>query len=251
MNDMLFRKTPHPPVDEHLVSFVAPTSFEAEQYRRLRQQVELAASQRRLQVIAVTSPVVGDGKTLTAVNLTAALSRKRDRRVLIVDADLRRPSVAATLGLAANGTGLTAALHSANRPLSDFIEPVKGTTLEMLAGRTAGADTYELLTSARLSTLLSEARTLYDYVIIDTPPLIAVADGGLLREVVDGYLVVVAARATPRKLLGESLSLLDPSSVIGLVFNRDDRPLFGFYRSHYRRYFRSYVRSVSANGNQW
>ena len=60
-----------------------------------------------------------------------------------------------------------------------------------------------------------------------------------LHRIVDGYVVVVSARSTPRTLLGEALNLLDPASVIGLVFNRDDRPLFGYYRSHYGAYFRS------------
>jgi hypothetical protein len=60
----------------------------------------------------------------------------------------------------------------------------------------------------------------------------------LLRRLVDGYIVVVSARSTPRKLVGEALNLLEPTSVVGLVFNRDDQPLFGYYRSHYQQYFR-------------
>jgi Mrp family chromosome partitioning ATPase len=92
--------------------------------------------------------------------------------------------------------------------------------------------------------LLDQARKVYDYVVVDTPPVIPVPDGGLLHRVVDGYLVVVGARSTPRKLLGEALNLLDPAAVMGLVYNRDEQPLFGYYRSRYRRYFNDYVRSL-------
>lgn len=236
-------------IDPRLVTLIAPKSFEAEQYRRLRQHIETVGRERALRVIAVTSPVEGDGKTVTAINLAGALARKRDRKVLLIDADLRRPAVTAKLALTSTDQGLTTALHTTKRPLADFVVPVEGSTLSVLAGGTAGAEAYELLTSPRLEELIAEARKQYDYVILDTPPIIPVPDTGLLRQVVDGYLVVVAARSTPRRLLGEALTLLQAPHVIGLIFNRDEQPLFGFYRSHYRQYLRAYTASV--NDNAW
>ena len=89
---MLFQNGSRAELDRHLVTFVEPSSFEAEQYRRLRQQLEMAGAERELRVIAVTSAVVNDGKTLTAINLAGALARRRDGKVLLIDADLRRPS---------------------------------------------------------------------------------------------------------------------------------------------------------------
>jgi capsular exopolysaccharide synthesis family protein len=222
-----------------VVSITHPDSFEAEQYRRLRHQIELAGNERQLRVIAVTSPDVGDGKTLTAVNLAAALSRGENGRVLIIDADLRRPSVAKLLGLSLDGEGLVAALQAPGRPLADFVRPVVDTSLSAIFPAQPCAETYELLSSHRFAEIVAAARAHYDYVVVDTPPVIPVADSGLLRSVVDGYIVVVCAHVTPRTLLGEALNLLDPASVIGLVFNRDDRPLFGYYRSHYGAYFPS------------
>jgi capsular exopolysaccharide synthesis family protein len=231
-------------IDRHLVTLVDPSSFGAEQYRRLRQQVEIAGTQREIRVIAVTSAVVSDGKTLTAVNLAGALARQRDGNVLLIDADLRRPAVAEMLGLDSADRGLMAALKDGKGPLAKFVQSIEGTKLSVLRSEIACAETYELLTSPRLTELIKEARSQYTYVIVDTPPIIPVPDSGLLRHVVDGYIVVVSARSTPRKLVGEALNLLEPASVIGLVFNRDDRPLFGYYRSHYGKYFRSYVRSA-------
>jgi capsular exopolysaccharide synthesis family protein len=220
-------------------------SFEAEQYQRLRQQVERLSANRLMQVIAVTSAVAGDGKTVTALNLARALAGKQGRNVLLIDADLRRPAVMPTLGLAAPDQGLATALRAANGSLASYVHPVDGISLAVLPGETVTNGSYELLTSPKLAQLLKDARQTYDYVIVDTPPVLALPDSSLLRDVVDGYLFVVSALSTPRKLVGEALNTLEPASVIGLVYNRDDQPVFGFYRSHYRQYFRAYVKSFS------
>ncbi len=232
-------------LDKHLVTFSEPRSFEAEQYQWLRQQIERRSATKPLHVIAVTSAVVGDGKTFTALNLAGALARKEGRKVLVIDADLRRPAVMTRLGLDAPDEGLATALASTNGSLKNHVRKVDGTTLSVLPGEVVSGGTYELLTSPKFAALLKQARAEYDYVIIDTPPVLPLPDCGLLRDLVDGYLVVVSARSTPRKLVGEALSVLDPASVIGLVYNRDDRPIFGFYGSHYRQYFRAYAKSVS------
>jgi len=231
-------------MNKSLVTFSEPRSFEAEQYQRLRQQIERLSASRQLSVIAMTSAVVGDGKTFTALNLAGALAKRNDRKVLLIDADLRRPSVMATLGLQPPDEGLATALRATSGSLQQFVRPVDGTGLSVLPGEIVTSGTYELLTSSRFADLVKEARAAYDYVIIDTPPVLPMPDSGLIRDVVDGYLVVVSARSTPRKLVGEALNQLEPASVIGLVYNRDDRPVFGFYRSHYRQYFRQYVKSV-------
>jgi tyrosine-protein kinase len=244
---MLFSTGSIPKLNKRLVSFVDATSFEAEQYRRLRQQIERLCVTRGLRTIAVTSAVASDGKTLTAINLAGALAQGHGARILLVDADLRRPAVAQHLGLAPGTSGgLMAAVQSGRRRLTDHVVRVQDSNLWVLPCGESRPDTYELLTSPRLVEVLADARCDYDYVLIDTPPVVPVPDGVLLSRAVDGYLVVVGANSTPRKLLGEALNLLEPASVIGLVFNRDDRPLFGYYRSRYRHYFRSYVNSLKS-----
>ena len=94
-----------------------------------------------------------------------------------------------------------------------------------------------MLRSPRLDAMLREARERYEFVVIDTPPLLPVFDSALLAKASDGVLIVVAANQTPRKLLGEALNMLDPAKVLGIVFNRDARPLFGYYDAYYREYF--------------
>ena len=229
-------------IDRRLVGLVDPASFEAEQYRRLRHRIEEFRAERGVKVIAVTSAVASDGKTLTSVNLALTLARSKDSRVLLIDADLRRPMVAKTLHLTCPRGGFGAAL-AGHATLSDGVVSVPRSSLAVLPAVTS-EDAYELLSSGQLSAVLNEARAAYDFVVVDTPPVIPVPDSALMKRQVDGYLVVVSSGRTPRKLVGEALNLLEASSVLGIVFNRDTRPLFGYYQNHYRQYFRDYVRAV-------
>jgi capsular exopolysaccharide synthesis family protein len=239
--------SPSPPesksADRHLVSFFNSNSFEAEQYRRLRQRIEELGVSIKTQVLAITSAVAGDGKTLTAANLAGALAHRKGARILLIDSDLRHPSVANLLGMKCRRGGIAAALDR-REPLSAFVEPFEGRSVSLLLCEKSCPSPYELLSSPRFGQLLTEARAHYDYVIVDTPPLVPVPDATLLRHAVDGYLVVVAAGRTPRKLLGEALNLLPPESVLGLVFNHDEQPLFGYYSRYCRSYFGSYIESL-------
>jgi capsular exopolysaccharide synthesis family protein len=226
-------RTPEGPVsdgvDWHLVSLVSPGALEAEQYRALRHHVEQLHATANLSVIAVSSPCVGDGKTMNAINLAGALAQASDAKVLIIDADLRRPSVTRHLALGSSTEpGLVGMIINGHIPLERAVRRRPPFNLSVLpAGRVPSAP-YELLRSPRLGELLEEARRTYDYVVVDTPPLIAVPDSRLLTRWVDGFLIVVAAHRTPRKLLEEALNVVEPGKVVGLIFNRDDRPLDGY-----------------------
>lgn len=215
--------------EDHLVSLFDSRSFEAEQYRVLRQVVETLRKGANLQVLAVTSAAVGEGKTTTAVNLAGALAQSADARVLIADMDLRRPSVARRLGLGGSTRGLVDALLDASLTLEDTVERLAHFNLSVLpAGRTAVAP-YELLKLPRLEALLDEARQRYDFIVLDTPPFVPVPDCRLLAKCVDGFLIVVTAHQTSRGMLAEVLDLMDPAKVVGLVFNGDDARRSTYY----------------------
>jgi capsular exopolysaccharide synthesis family protein len=221
-------------VDPRLVTIADPRSFEADQFRRLRQRIEERAEGRSIRSIAVTSAVAGDGKTIVAVNLAASLAR--GARVLLVDADLRRPKVGATLGLSPDKGDLVAAVRSAATTVAPFVRRAQGSALDVLATDAPLDDPYEFLTSRAFTALMAHAREAYEMVIVDTAPILPVPDTGLLKRVIDGYVMVISANSTPRKLVGEALNTLDPSSVLGLVFNRDADPMFGYYGG-YKSYF--------------
>jgi capsular exopolysaccharide synthesis family protein len=236
------------PVDA-LVSFVAPASVEADQYRSLRHLVERLHTESAHRVFAVTSPGSGDGKTVTTLNLAGALAQSPDARVLVIDADLHRASVGAYLGLDGHGArGLVDLIRDRNCTLDQTVLPLDGLNLSVLLAGACQGGAYELLSSARLEALLEEARAQFDYIVIDTAPLIPLPDCRVIGRLVDGFLLVVAAHRTPRKMYAEALNLLDSAKVIGTVFNGDDRPL-----SRYSAYGAYYYSSDAAGkpGGPW
>src|SRR5438105_10432909 len=173
----------HPPadsaggIDDHLVSLLAPAAFEAEQYRALRYTIEQLRKTRDLRIVAVSSPGVGDGKTTTAINLAGALAQGSEARVLLVDADLRRPSVASLLALgASDGPGLVNAILDPALALERVARPRSPFNLSVIPVGQVPPSPYELLKSPRLGELLEEARLRYDYVVLDAPPLCPVQD---------------------------------------------------------------------------
>jgi capsular exopolysaccharide synthesis family protein len=219
-----------------LVSLTNPSSFAAEQYQNLRLKIERLRQTRDLRVIAITSPGAADGKTVTSINLAGALARGAAKRVLLMDADLRRPEIANQLNIDDNAVGFADVVRSTEVSLQRTIHPLDEYNVDLIPAGGAAGPIHEVFRSPRLVQLLHHVREQYDYVILDTPPLVPVVDSALLSRVVDGVLVVVAANKTPRKLLEEALNELDAAKVIGIVFNNDARPLYG-YDTKYRRYF--------------
>lgn len=224
--------------DPHLVSLIAPASFAAEQYQGLCLTIERLARAREMKIIAVSSPAAGDGKTVTAVNLAGALARGCDEPVLLIDADLRRPSISKLLGIGETEPGLANLLAEPGTDLDAIVKPICTFNLAVLPAGTMRRRVSDILRSPRLDQILAEARRRYPFVVLDTPPLLPVFDSALLAKSVDGVLMVVAAKRTPRRLLGEALNMIDASKVLGIVLNRDERPLFGYYDAYYREYFR-------------
>ena len=188
------RRTPEK-LDERLVSLLAPSSVAAEQYRGLRYVVE----HLHKHVVAITSPTPGDGKTTTAINLAGALAQAPESRVLLADADLRLPRVGERVGL--NGSdprGLAEAIADDGLTLSDVVHHLPSFNLSVLPAGRSPASAYETLKSPRLEELLEEARRHYDYIVLDTPPIVPVPDTRLVARVVDALVVVVAAHRTPQ-----------------------------------------------------
>lgn len=219
-----------------LVSLVAPGSVEADQYRGLRHTIEKIHRTTGLQMLAVTSPGPGDGKSVTTLNLAGSLAQSADARILVIDADLHRPSVGSYLGIEGpHAPGLVDAIRDDRCRLDQIARRLDRVNLSVVLSGVCESGAYELLNSARLENLLKDARTRYDYVIIDTPPLLPLPDCRLIGQWVDGFIILVAANRTPRRALGEALNLLDPGKVLGLVFNGDDRP-FSRYSSYYGYY---------------
>lgn len=213
---------------DSLVSLLAPESPEADRYRALRYSVEALRTEAGMPVIAVTSPSTGDGKSVTVLNLAGAFAQAEDARVLVVDADLRKPSVARYLGLDSRLPGLSHALRSGEPELDAIVHRVDPFNLWVVPAGVPDPSPCERLNSPALAELIREARRRFDCVLIDTPPAL-LPDCRLIERWVDGFLMLVTANKTPRRMLTEALKELDPAKVFGLVFNGDDRAAARYY----------------------
>jgi len=225
-------------VDPRLVTLLRPDSFEADQYRMLRFAIERACPSDSSRVIAVTSSIPGEGKTLTTVNLSGSIGQGSQSRVLMIDADLRRPSLARVLGRAHahRGWGLVDAILDRRLSLEQIAWRREPFNLSAVTSRRPQSDTYELLANGRFGELVREARQRFDYVVIDTPPVLPAPDCRLLGQFIDGYVIVVAADKTPKRLLEETLALLGPSKILGLVFNRESYKHSRYGKYYYKAY---------------
>jgi capsular exopolysaccharide synthesis family protein len=234
-------------VKPHLVTLVTPMAVEAEPYRMLGHLVVQMHKGVGLRVLAISSPSAGDGKTSTAINLAGVLAQEPGARVLLVEAELRRPAILTYLGMSdMREKGLVGAILEPTLPLEKVVFQCLPFNLSILPAGRALASPYALLKLPRFGELLQEVRQHYDYIVIDTPPLLPFADCRLIERWSDGFLVVVAAHKTPRKLLAEALGIIDPAKLIGLVLNKDDQLASQYYQAS-----NHYAQSASEEPKGW
>lgn len=216
---------------------VAPRSPMAEAYRQLRTNLQFLDVGRRREgaeaghrVLSVSSSLAAEGKSTTAMNLAVALA-ETSARVLLVDADLRRPSVAKVLGLE-GAAGLTTVLLG-QAEVAEVVQDWGSAGLQVLTSGPLPPNPSELLGSVGMRRLIAELRTDYDYVILDSAPLLPVTDSAVLAGMVDGTLLVVNVTRVRRHQLAESLRNLAQveAPVLGVVLNqvpRDERS-YGYW----------------------
>jgi succinoglycan biosynthesis transport protein ExoP len=199
----------------------APRSPTAEAFRALGTSLAFLRLERPLNIIQITSPLSGDGKTTTATNLAVSLARGGDDRVLLIDADLLRPRAHEAFGVE-RGPGL-AEILTGQATFEDVVQDVPGQTgLSVLpAGSSRPEMNAELLRSQGFRTLLSDLREEFALIIVDTPPVLAVSDPLVVSEAVDGLVLVLAAGTTRRRQVGSALDLLNNvgAPLIGMILN--------------------------------
>ena len=190
----------------------------AEDYRRLRANLQYLRVDEPPRVIMVTSPMPSEGKTTAVLNLAVALA-DAGRRVTVVDADLRRPRIASYLGLV-EGVGLTTVLGGA-AGVDDVIQRYGDDDLWVVATGPRPANPGELLASTTMSTFIEKLRAQNDYVIVDAPPLLPVADSSGLAVHMDGVLVVVRYGRTRKRQLHQAVKALSQvgATTLGVILN--------------------------------
>jgi exopolysaccharide/PEP-CTERM locus tyrosine autokinase len=206
-------------VDRHVVCITDPLSAASEQYRKLRARILAATKQDYHNTIMVTSADVGEGKSITSINFAVALAQEIDHTVLLVDADLRKPSMHRYLGIKAN-RGLSDYL-AGTTDLSDVLIPTGVGKLVLLPAGTPSPNPAELLSSNRMKELVHEMKHRYSdrYIIFDTSPVLVSADAISMSSHVDGILFVIHAATTPEKTVKKAIGLLQGAPILGVVFN--------------------------------
>jgi len=220
-------------LDPRLVAAHGSQSFAAEQYRSLRTRVKSAENGRALRAVIITSPNKGDGKSLTAANLALTMAQEFQQRVLLVDADLRRPSIHRLFGIT-DAPGLSDVLMG-GAAIDDALVAVPEHGLTILPSGAVPTHPAELLGSAAMRRVLDTLRTRFDRILIDMPPVAPLADVGIASPMADGILMIVRAGVTPRPAIERALSGLDMTKVLGLVLNDagDTAAGYGYGRDGY------------------
>lgn len=226
-------------VDGHCITLTSPDSYEAGQYLRLRYAIEANRPEGRGMVVGICSPAAGDGKSLTALNLAGALAQRRGSRVLLVDADLRRRSEVIRKMVPIRGAlapGLSELLLGARQhDVEDVARRIEHTNIWTVLTGSLPIAPYEAFSSERFGLFIERARSAFDYVVIDAPPVVAVPDCKVLAQWMDGLILVVSANQTPRLLLVQALENLGPEKILGLLFNKSDQVPPRYYR-YYGKY---------------
>ena len=200
----------------------------AEQFRTLRSRLYQIRATQPLRTLLVTSSVPGEGKTFVTSNLAQAFVRQPDRRVLIIDADLRCPRLHAPLG-APTTPGLTDYLRGDVDELSVIQHGQEG-NLCFIAGGKQVKDPSELLSNGMLKKLLDRVTPVFDWVLLDSPPCLPVADATILADVCDGILLIVRAGKTPTEVAQRASQELQGKNVVGVVLNAvEESHLYGTY----------------------
>jgi capsular exopolysaccharide synthesis family protein len=212
-------------------------SAAVEQYRRAAAILHHAQREHNVKVVMVASALPGEGKTLTSINLALTLSESYQRRVLLIDADLRRPMIHQVLGLK-NRSGLNGILKALEERKASMSEVSK--TLSVLTAGRPDPDPMSGLISDRMRHVLEEARERFEWVIIDTPPVALLPDANLLAAMVDAAVLVIGASSTPYPAVERAINALGRERITGVVLNRADLHTlhadYGYYGHYYGHY---------------
>jgi len=215
-----------------MVALKSERGLGAEKFRVLGARLSNIRLSADLNILQVTSSVVGEGKTLVAANLAMTLAKRFSQRVVLVEGDLRKPALAKIFGLRQQ-RGIGEFWQTKNSSIGDYLLRLGDTTLCLLpAGEVAHPAT--ILQSKRLAALMQDLAQNFDWVIVDTPPLLPMADSNLWARVADGTLLVVRLGVVSRGALKKAMSSLDSPKLVGVVMNdASDSETASYYDKYY------------------
>lgn len=214
-----------------LVYFSEPDSLAAEKFRFLGVRLRQLQQARQLKKVLVTSTIPEEGKSLVSANLAGVLARRK-QRVLLIEGDMRRPTLAQQFGLG-RLAGLAEWLQSGQQTPSNIYR-LGGPGLWFMPAGHPPANPLELMQSGRLSRLMKQLATLFDWIIVDSPPLLPLADTTVWARLTDGTLLVAREGKSEKKQLQRGLEALKTSDLLGVVLN-------GCSHSDHENYYQRYA----------
>ncbi|MBZ4663239.1 MAG: CpsD/CapB family tyrosine-protein kinase [Caloramator sp.] len=211
-----------------------PKSPISESYRTLRTNIQFSSFDKDIKTIVVTSSAPGEGKSTTVGNLALVMAQS-GKRVLLIDADLRKPTVHKKFKLS-NQTGLTNILIEDKNPF-EVIQKYSD-NLYILTSGILPPNPAEVVASNKLRNFINEMKNHFDYILLNSPPVIAVTDAQILSSFLDGVILVVSSGEAEKELVKKSKDLLDKvnANIIGVVLNKlelKSRKGYGYYYYYY------------------
>lgn len=205
------------PPDSKLICLTAPESLGAEKFRFLGVRLRQLQQTRPLKKLLITSVIPEEGKSTVSANLATILARKQQPKILLMDGDLRRPSLSKQFGLG-KLPGLSEWLHGESRPIT-HIYRLEGPNLWFLPAGQPPENPLELMQAGRLSKLMKQLAGWFDWIVVDSPPVLPLADTSVWARLVDGILLVTREGTTKRRQLQSGLQALERSKLLGAVVN--------------------------------
>jgi len=219
-----------------LISHISPKSPISEAYRTLRTNIQFSDLDHTLKTIVFTSSMAGEGKTTTTSNV-GVVSAKAGKRVLIIDADLRKPSIH-KMFKKVNAKGLSDALISDESPIR-FVIPTEEPNLDLMLSGPIPPNPSEILGSKRMRALMEKLKDAYDLILVDAPPVGIVTDAQILSTFMDGTMLVLRVGHGDRKQTAYAVELLRNvnANLLGVVMNRLPINEGGYYKYKYYAYY--------------
>lgn len=217
----------------NIISYSQPKSVITEEFRAIRTNIQYSNLDKKIKTIVVTSTTKNEGKTTITTNLAINFSNIENKKVLVIDCDLRNPSIYKEFGIS-NSYGLTDLLVE-EKELSNYIKETPINNLHILTAGSIPPNPSEILSSNRMKEFMEMVREEYDYVFIDTPPIGMVTDAGILSAFLDGTILVVRSEFVDIKNLQESKKKLVSvnSNILGVVLNGNKVKKDDYYYSYY------------------
>jgi len=220
--------------ESRLVFHTNPRSPGADRYRLLRMRLRELGSSGKLKTVLITSPLPHDGKSTVCLNLATALAEGGKKNVLVIEADLHQPALTGRLRLK-SWTGLAECLEGTVEPQSAIrlIDPLKWYLLPAGGSRPNAS---ELLQTAALSRVMGKILPHFDWILVDSPPVLPLSDATSLTRYADATLLVARADRTVREAIDETIAIIGRPRIVGIVLNgtkSSDRPYSRFYSSYY------------------